>query len=185
MTRHLIPDEVFAAADGGLEPARLEHLVACDRCRAAVDDARAFLARLSAVEVPEPSPLFWDHFSARVKSATRAEPVAGPLAWWDRWLRPAVVASATLSMVLLAVWLVRQPVLDVVPAEPTSDDVTVAGGPDSWDSVVALTSEWSLDEVEGLTAAGEDDGSTFVDELSGAERVALAQILREELAVLP
>ena len=41
-------------------------------------------------EMPEPSPLFWEHFSARVHEGVRAEPVDEPSGWfgWAHGARP-------------------------------------------------------------------------------------------------
>ena len=40
----------------------------------------------AAGEVPEPSPLFWNHLSARVRDAVAVEPI--PRAWWMTYWRP-------------------------------------------------------------------------------------------------
>src|SRR6185436_8662720 len=40
---------------------------------AQLDELRAMLAAARDVDVPEPSPLFWDHLSARVSEAVAAE----------------------------------------------------------------------------------------------------------------
>ena len=55
--------------------------------RAARDDGG-----VAEVEVPEPSPLFWDHLSARVRDAVAAEPARrwwSGVRSWPRWLMPA------------------------------------------------------------------------------------------------
>ena len=88
MTTHLSPDELAAAADGTAgrsaaahrDPsaatahrdlsAATAHLDRCPACRAAVSELSALLTALKSETVPEPSPLFWDHFSARVREAT-------------------------------------------------------------------------------------------------------------------
>ena len=45
----------------------------CDACRASVDDCATTLALARTDGAPEPSPLFWDHLSARVGAAVRDE----------------------------------------------------------------------------------------------------------------
>ena len=55
---HLSRDERLLALDGVLDPQRQAHLAACEACRTEVEGLRAVLARVRAVDVPEPSPLF-------------------------------------------------------------------------------------------------------------------------------
>jgi hypothetical protein len=96
--KHLTPPELIEAAEHSAPPARMTHVEACRACATAVAELRAALgdARLAA-DVPEPSPLFWDHFSARVKDATSGEPVPHPR-WWAGVWRP-VFAVAGLAAV--------------------------------------------------------------------------------------
>src|SRR5262249_53912350 len=101
--KHLSPVEIIEIVEivehvEGISDAdadKLAHLASCDRCRDQFADLRATRAIVSDVEVPEPSPLFWDHFSARVREAVAAE-TAAPDGWWQRlWSWPRVVASAS------------------------------------------------------------------------------------------
>ena len=67
MSAHFSPREFIDALDGTLPPARRTHLAECDRC----GDEYAALQALrgeagEAGVVPEPSPLFWRHFSDRI-----------------------------------------------------------------------------------------------------------------------
>ena len=71
---HLAPDEFVDAADGVLSAARLQHVDACGLCRCELETVVDMLRAGAAGPVPEPSPLFWDHFSARVRKAIAAEP---------------------------------------------------------------------------------------------------------------
>lgn len=185
MTTHLTPDECFQAADGNLATARLDHVATCEACRVSVDEARAFLARVASTDVPEPSPLFWDHFSARVRLATAREAAPSHGSWWLRVARPVVAMSATAAVAVLAVWMMRQPgVGPVTSGGPVVPGTLVEAPLESWESVMALTSGWSSDDLEGL-APGENDDALFIDEMSSVERAAFARVLREELAVMP
>ncbi len=74
MTRHLSPEEFVDALEGTTSPVSATHLRECESCRAELADMRSVLDDARAVEASEPSPLFWDHFSARVKAATLQEP---------------------------------------------------------------------------------------------------------------
>ena len=98
---HLSEIEFVDHLDGTLPASRVVHLERCARCRERADALRHAMAsvRPAAEEVPEPSPLFWDHFSQRVRDAVRDErPPAA--ASWTRWLSapgfrwPAVAAVA-------------------------------------------------------------------------------------------
>jgi hypothetical protein len=80
---HLSRDERLLAVDGALEASRAGHLAACGACHAEVEALRGVVARVRAVDVPEPSPLFWDHLAARVGEAIAQEPLpARAIAWW-------------------------------------------------------------------------------------------------------
>src|SRR5688572_11533457 len=92
---HLSRDERLLALDGALDAARQAHLGSCASCRTDVETLGGVLARVRAVDVPEPSPLFWDHLAARVGDAIAREPA--PVAdrgGWSRRLAWAAVAVA-------------------------------------------------------------------------------------------
>ncbi len=79
---HLSPEELIDSAEG----ARPEHahLLACAACRDEVIEMRALMGVVAAADMPEPSPLFWDHLSSRVSDAVALE--AQPLRTrGDRW----------------------------------------------------------------------------------------------------
>src|SRR6266851_8000309 len=70
---HLNADELVDLAEGARPESSAPHLAACPQCRAQLDDLRAMMSAAAGVDVPEPSPLFWDHFSQRVHDAIAAE----------------------------------------------------------------------------------------------------------------
>src|SRR5262245_49230164 len=70
------PVDVVEGAASDARGDNVPHLASCDRCRdqlAALRAARTLAAEKEVVEVPEPSPAFWDHFSARVREAVANE----------------------------------------------------------------------------------------------------------------
>src|SRR5262245_35327292 len=114
MNTHLSDIELMEAAEpldetgSGLPPARRRHLDQCEACRASLAAWRDTTMALAAGrDVPEPSPLFWDHFSDRVRMATASEPIR-EATWWERVWRPAVALSAALSAAALVI-MMRMP----------------------------------------------------------------------------
>jgi len=95
---HLSRDERLLLLDGMLDAGRQAHVAACAACRTDVEALGRVLARVRAVDVPEPSPLFWDHLAARVGEAIAREPA--PVldrGWWSprlAWVAAAVVIAA-------------------------------------------------------------------------------------------
>ncbi len=105
---HLSRDERLLALDGALEATRQAHLASCASCRTDVETLGRVLARVRAVDVPEPSPLFWDHLAARVGDAIAREPAPVPdRAWWSPRLAWAAVAVAIVIMAAGAGYLTR------------------------------------------------------------------------------
>ncbi len=199
--RHLSNDDILDLAEQRGNPASRAHLAACPSCAARVDDLRAVLAEARAADVPEPSPLFWEHLSARVSDAVADEAQPGRAAAPVRWLRPAwLVAAATLAAVALVLLVVVRPA-PVPPAGPAaapavplaeglpagSDDTP---GPDVLDEPWALVAALS-DELppDGALAAGLDpvpgSAEQAAETLSAGERDELVRLLEAELARRP
>lgn len=181
MTNHLSPDECLSAADDTLDPVRRHHADVCETCRQEVDAARVFLAEVSAADVPEPSPLFWDHFSARVRAATDDLAVgpAAPVARWRAWAPLCGLAAAA----VFAVWLVRLPVTppasdaaDVAAADPFHESPSAA-----WESVMALAADWSTDDLQTVTA--DTESTLLIEDLTPGERAVFVRLLQQEMGV--
>lgn len=106
--KHLSESEIVDLLDGALAPARMAHLDGCDACRTTADGLRAVLERSADVAIPEPSPLFWEHFSARVREDVRSAD-AVPLGWLGWADGPTVkwaMAGAVLTILLVSgVWV--------------------------------------------------------------------------------
>ena len=103
--RHLTDDEFVdliedaAPAAAGATPARRGRATPAARRR--TRSAPCWRRRASD-EVPEPSPLFWDHFSARVSEAVRDEsPAPAPPAWVQRFRSPLAAWAAAAAMAVL------------------------------------------------------------------------------------
>ena len=83
--RHLHSDELIDIAEGTRPESLVPHLQSCDVCRLQLAEVRATMAAASEVDVPEPSPLFWDHFSGRVRAAIAAEGNPRRFGWLEGW----------------------------------------------------------------------------------------------------
>src|SRR5438034_8699386 len=125
---HLNEHELVDLADGSRTEASAPHLATCSDCRRQLADLRATLASVAAVDVPEPSPLFWDHFSRRVHEAVAAQGRPGRARL--PWLFPATAMALLLVFVLIpGLWRsMRQPqpptITASTPARETLGDVT-------------------------------------------------------------
>jgi hypothetical protein len=150
------------------------------------------------VDVPEPSPLFWEHFSSRVHDAIAQEPEPRL-----SWFRPAAAVLAAFAVVVVVVALAQMDRTSSSPAAapgtPTAttapvDTVAVnspdvAAAPDNdapLDFVADLAADvdWDAAAEAGLTATrGTADRVLF--DLSSEESVELERLLKEAIAQGP
>jgi len=189
---HLNTEELVDIAEGTRLEASMPHLAACEPCRAQLRDLRAMMSSAQEVEVPEPSPLFWDHLSSRVHDAVvdvRLEPSRFTFVA-SRWFQTGVVVAAG---VLLAVAVnLRAPapaplpappsmaIAEVsVPAELLSD---VATDDASLTLVASLTDQVDLETAREAGLAPRGSADHAVTHLSDGELRELGRLLREELA---
>src|SRR6476469_3139983 len=105
---HLNTDELVDIAEGTRTEAAAPHLASCEPCRAQLCELRAMIAAAKDVDVPEPSPLFWDHLSARVSEAVAADRagsrfIGGPLAalFASRAIQGILVVAVGLVLALV------------------------------------------------------------------------------------
>lgn len=188
MTNHLTERELIEAADGGLSAERQRHVNACPRCSESVAGLGAVLADVQqAGEVPEPSPLFWDHFSRRVSEATADEPVPASAGPWTTWWRAAVVGVAMVCGVFLgAEWFADSQapedtmVAEAVPAvvETAADDAT--GTELDWAAVTAMARGLDAEAVEAI-APLPVAATPLVEDLNSRELEEFARLLRAEM----
>jgi hypothetical protein len=177
---HLTDVELVDLLDGALAPPRARHLDGCETCRAKASAMRATLARAAEAEIPEPSPLFWEHFSARLEKGVegvRVESVT-PSGWFGwaqgaslRWAmsgRSAMsgtwaLSGALLMLLLVAVvWRVSAPrPASTVSAPEATVAATGPAEPDAFDP--DLDEAWALvrtvaDDVARDTPASDEIG---------------------------
>ena len=198
MTRHLSPDHLIDLAEGTRPESSAPHLESCEACRRQLADMRAMMSAASEVAVPEPSPLFWDHLSDRVRQAVALEAAPRRASRWERWLRSQVilpVSAAALAAVIIAAVIGARPDvpaarLEVVSAsrpaeasEPPLFEPLDALDDSSLRLVADLTAEldWeAVSRMELTTHAGGADEA--VRELNRGELGELQRLLKEELA---
>jgi len=139
---HLTRDELVDLAEGILSSARRAHLDSCTACRDQGRELTALLRDARTVAVPEPSPLFWDRFSDRVRQAIADEPIA-PRPWsrWLRWPVLAPVAGLALLVLALATAVPRQSVVESIVA--VNHPERAAAGIDS-DAELAVDSAFAF-----------------------------------------
>lgn len=162
--RHLTEAELVDLVDGALAPSRQAHLDACDTCRTAESELREMLGRTGEIQIPEPSPLFWEHFSARVHEGVRNAEAGEPSRWFDRFGSPAFVSSgkwaisgAVLTLVLVAaVWRASAPAPGRV-APWTTASVSTAGSNAELDVLVDDGFDPDTDEAWALVRTVADD----------------------------
>jgi hypothetical protein len=207
--RHLSVDELVDLVEGIVSEAdgdNVPHLALCDRCRDQLAGLRAARTLAAAVEVPEPSPLFWDHFSARVREAVAKE-APPPDGWWQRiWSWPGVVAPvsavAAIIVVLAVVFRASAPTtpspVAAVPSSSLGNVVNVAGPTPGYslellgDSIAAgdaslalvadLTDDMGLDAAADAGLTSESSAEQAVTHMSAAELEQLERLLTEEMS---
>jgi hypothetical protein len=109
--KHLTDSEFVDLIEHSLPAARVRHLEACAVCRAQADALRDALMQATDAAVPEPSPLFWDHFAARVREAVdSSSQAASSLGWLHQTGFRWGIAGSLLVLVLIAgVWRAMTP----------------------------------------------------------------------------
>jgi len=195
--KHLSRTEFVDLLDSfaSLPEERVRHAETCAECRAQLDALRDTATTAREDGDAEPSPLFWNHFAARVAAAVRDEPVPARTAPWLRApiLTSATVASIVMLLVVGAVWRTTlhapspaQPIASVdrapdiaLSAPPTPDN---ADDDEAWAIVRAAAIDLNWDEVHAAgISAHPGDVETVALELTADERVELARLLDKDL----
>lgn len=183
---HLTPDELIDAVEGTLGRERQSHLEECATCGADAARLRTILRDASAVPVPEPSPLFWDHFSARVHDAIAAE-ASLRARWTPEWLRwPVLAPLAALALLIMAVAsaIPREPLqpAQIAAVTPTDAATELADpGDEPWAVVSEIVGPVAIEDAQdaGLVRLGDAERAAL--QLNDAEQRELVRLLQEEM----
>jgi hypothetical protein len=192
--RHLTSEQFVDLAEGTRDEASVPHLLACEVCRRQLADLRLTMSAAGSPgsDVPEPSPLFWDHLSGRVRDgvANEAVPARAALFWsWPRVAIGAVAGAFAVALAVLGSYVAAPgiktptapppPVAQIAPLEPL-------GSPDdpSLGLVVQYGSTLEWDEIREQMAVSTHTGDMdeTVGDLNGGERQELQRLLKEEMA---
>jgi hypothetical protein len=203
MTPHLTPEQFVDLAEDVQPESAVPHLAACEACRTELADLRAMMS--AAAEpgvdvVPEPSPLYWNQLSARVRDGVAQQPPS----WRERLMQLLVPAlGAALATAILAVALSdRAADAPAIPSSPiVSGEATLVpertpslpplaplGAADDPQlavvAAVATTVDWNawdemMDEVAMSTA---DTSDAVASALTQDEQRELQRLLTEAIA---
>lgn len=200
MTTHLSSQEFVDALEGGLGADRQRHLDSCAVCQTEVEALRTIVVDLDAdADMPEPSPLFWEHFQSRVNAAVRDEAVSPVRAsWWQVLLgagvaRTWLTAGATVAaLVMVAAIYLRGPVDapaadDAVAADAglaetvVPDEATLALASAEWEFVAGMLESLKADDMHRVLAPSGDAVDAAMGNLSELERKKFLRLLQAEM----
>lgn len=185
---HLTDEQLVDAADGTLGPAPAAHVRHCSVCAAKVEALRRTLEAVRGAGVPEPSPLFWDGFAARVGSAIDSpeatERTSAFPAW--RWALPAAALVAVVLGLQFAASRTTPPHETTivsqqdVPTGAAAADTDRAD--DAWSIVESLAADWHIDEARDAGVMPRPGAiERAATELSHEERAELLRLIEDEL----
>ena len=183
---HLTADELIDGVEGSLAPERHAHLAACDVCRRELAALSAVLGDAKQISVPEPSPLFWQHFSERVRTEVDSEGLPGTglmPAWW-RWqvLLPVGAFALVLLALMIAVPKPAPPTTEKVWTELKLTPIEELAGDENWMIVANLVGalDWDTASEAGVTVKpGAADQAVL--QLTAEEQQELTRLLKAEL----
>jgi hypothetical protein len=154
------------------------------------------LAAARDAEMPEPSPIYWAHLSARVRDAVARETIAPgwrAAAWWQPFsghrLMP-IASGAALAGAVIVTGLMMRDARVAMPVDPSGGgpppSADAAGGaPDESEAWQVLTAAAADTPIEDAHAAGMAVPAGAIDRavqrMSADELNALGDLLQREL----
>jgi hypothetical protein len=184
---HLTSDELIDAMEGMLAAERQAHLASCEACQRQVAELSSVLNEAKQLSVPEPSPLFWQHFSDRVRTSIDNEGVPGTgvmPAWW-RWQVLAPVGALALVILALMIAVPKQeapPAADKVWTDLKLTPIEELTADENWMIVASMVGalDWDTATAVGVTVKP-DAADQAVLQLTAEEQQELTRLLKAEL----
>jgi hypothetical protein len=189
---HLTPADIVDAAEGRVSAAAAAHLAGCTACQALAADIRSAWDAAAEVSVPEPSPLYWQHLSARVREQVAGETVVP--AWratpWREYfslrnLMP-IASAVVLVAAVIGTGLLTRPgkvrgdaaIIGSVPNEvvfePDNSEV--------WDALTSAAADARFDDAhEAGFAVSSSAVDHAVQRMTPEELTELSRLLQSEL----
>jgi hypothetical protein len=170
------------------------HLAVCEACQAALAELTGGLADARAVTLPEPSPLFWDHFSRRVRAATSQETAAGQAGWRHLWqpLVGATLAVATLALLVVfratpGTPLTHEPATPsgsiIAAVTPASGTPVAAEVDDAGLNVVAvLAQDLRAEDLQQIAQPTTDATAAAIEDLTPAQCAEFIRLLKAQMS---
>jgi len=173
---HLTPDELIDAMEGLLAADRQGHLATCEKCQAQLAGLSLTLSEVQQTSIPEPSSLFWHHFSERVGAAIGQDAASGTN--WPSWLGwQILVPLGAVALVILG--------LMVTVPKPEVRDASVAPlapqALDNWAMVTELVGDIDLDVASAAGVIEPGVAEEAVLQLTAEEQQELTRLLKAEL----
>jgi len=193
---HLKDDQFVDIAEGTLPESSAPHLASCERCRRQLEEMRAVMSAAGEVGVREPSPLYWDHLSARVRDAVAID--ASPrrpwadVAAWRRVLMPAW-AAAVASIIIVVAFSSRVAGPPSSPQAPAAFVATTAEAVEVWNDQASdddesltlmgsLSAGFDFDAVRQAGLAARGSAEHAVTHMDDDELREMQRLLAQELA---
>jgi hypothetical protein len=184
MTRHLSPDEMIDVAEGLRPKTEMPHLASCETCRRQVEELQSTMTVATAADVPEPSPLFWDNFSARVAEAIRSPQQEPPSSLsFGSWTWSRAAVALAVAAVVIAAGVTMRSGNRVPPSVVADRRAEPALADDPLLDLVAdlgVDLDWESAAEAGLTMR-EGTADRAMTQLSDGERAELQRLLEQEL----
>ena len=181
---HLSPDELIDAMEDGsnkatiLSPDRQAHLAACEVCRGELAGLSNVLGEAMQTSVPEPSPLYWQHFSSRVRDAVARD--AAPGGSWPVWLRLQVLVPLGAVAGIILGLMFALPKQNAVPIEALGVPAAV-DSPEALDALAAVVGDFDLDTASAAGVIEPGVAEEAMLHLTAEEQQELTRLLRAEL----
>jgi anti-sigma factor RsiW len=193
---HLTPEQLVEALEGQTSQRAgvAEHLATCERCQAELASMAETLGDVETWSMPEPSPLFWEHLSRRVRAATSDEALPLAPSWaevWSRTWRPlAAVAAATGALALM--FVLRSAHVSAPGTSPVGTPTAVAESTatttpaldetndEALNVMAVLAQDLRKDEVQQIARPSADATGAVIEDLTPAQRAELVKLIKSQ-----